>query len=226
MPSSFSKTLSLLRREQNLSQRQAADDLGISQALLSHYEKGIREPGLAFVIKVCDYYRVSADYLLGRSLSRDGTTITAEELRDTSAEKGNVLKGSVMAMLQKKLLANTAGMLFDLLGKTGDKAAIVAASSYLGDALYKCYRHLFDAAEVTEHFSSVDTTAFRAGAVDGDMHISEAQYAAALEKVALEKGAFPDLSRETMEREHAAAYQSALQLFHTTVERVDGDMKK
>jgi transcriptional regulator with XRE-family HTH domain len=226
MPSSFSKTLSLLRREQNLSQRQAADDLGISQALLSHYEKGIREPGLAFVSRACDYYKVSADYLLGRSLSRDGTTITAEELHDTSAEKGNVLRGSVMAMLQKKLLANTAGMLFDLLGKTGDKAAIGAASAYLGDALYKCYRHLFDAAEVTEHFSSVDATAFRSGAVDGDMHISEAQYAAALEKVALEKGTFPDLSRETIEREHAAAYQSALQLFHTTVERVDGDMKK
>lgn len=36
-------------------------DLGISQALLSHYENGIREPGLAFVVKACDYYGVSAD---------------------------------------------------------------------------------------------------------------------------------------------------------------------
>ena len=32
-----------------MSQRKAAADLGISQALLSHYENGIREPGLAFV---------------------------------------------------------------------------------------------------------------------------------------------------------------------------------
>ncbi|MCD7886891.1 MAG: helix-turn-helix domain-containing protein, partial [Clostridiales bacterium] len=64
MSTDFSRTLSLLRRERNISQRAAAADLGISQALLSHYEKGIREPGLAFVIRACDYYQVSADYLL------------------------------------------------------------------------------------------------------------------------------------------------------------------
>ncbi len=62
-----------------VSQRTAAGDLGISQALLSHYENGIREPGLAFVVRACDYYGVSADFLLGRTLTRDGTTIGTEE---------------------------------------------------------------------------------------------------------------------------------------------------
>ena len=74
----FSRTLSLLRREKKVSQREAAKELGISQALLSHYENGAREPGLAFVRKACDYYKVSADFLLGRTLTRDGTTITSE----------------------------------------------------------------------------------------------------------------------------------------------------
>ena len=73
----FSRTLSLLRQEKKVSQRAAAQALGISQALLSHYENGIREPGLVFVVKACDYYGVSADFLLGRTLSRDGTTIAA-----------------------------------------------------------------------------------------------------------------------------------------------------
>ena len=59
--------------ERGVSQRTAAGDLGISQALLSHYENGIREPGLAFVVKACDYYHVSADFILGRTLSREGT---------------------------------------------------------------------------------------------------------------------------------------------------------
>ena len=45
----------------------AAADLGISQALLSHYENGAREPGLSFVCRACDYYGVTADYMLGRS---------------------------------------------------------------------------------------------------------------------------------------------------------------
>ena len=66
MERSFPETLSALRREKNISQRKAAADLHISQALLSHYETE-PEPGLAFVCKACDYYGVSADYLLCRS---------------------------------------------------------------------------------------------------------------------------------------------------------------
>lgn len=77
MATDFSRTLSLLRQEKGVSQRKAAAELGISQALLSHYENGIREPGLAFVTRACDYYHVSADYLLGRTLSRDGSIIEA-----------------------------------------------------------------------------------------------------------------------------------------------------
>ena len=49
--SEFSARLSLLRQERGVSQRMAAKDLGISQALLSHYENGVREPGLVFVVK-------------------------------------------------------------------------------------------------------------------------------------------------------------------------------
>ena len=66
----FSQALSRLRREKGVSQRQAAQALEVSQALLSHYENGIREPGLAFVTRACDYYQVSADYLLGRTGER------------------------------------------------------------------------------------------------------------------------------------------------------------
>ena len=55
MATDFSRTLSLLRQEKGVSQRKAAAELGISQALLSHYENGIREPGLAIVTRACDY---------------------------------------------------------------------------------------------------------------------------------------------------------------------------
>ena len=63
----FSETMSALRKARGLSQRRAAADLNISQALLSHYENGAREPGLDFVRRACAYYGVSADYLLGIS---------------------------------------------------------------------------------------------------------------------------------------------------------------
>ena len=42
MNADFSRTLALLRQEKGISQRKAAKELGISQALLSHYENGIR----------------------------------------------------------------------------------------------------------------------------------------------------------------------------------------
>ena len=66
-----------------------------------------------------------------------------EELGDVSSEKGNVLRGSVVAMLQKKLLVNSAGILLDLLGKAGDKGLINDVSSYLSAALYKMYRYVY-----------------------------------------------------------------------------------
>ena len=106
MATDFSRTLSLLRQEKGVSQRKAAGELGISQALLSHYENGIREPGLAFVVKACAYYHVSADFLLGRTLNRDGSIIEAEDVYDSSGEKGS-LRGSILATLQKKLVVNT-----------------------------------------------------------------------------------------------------------------------
>ena len=63
----FARLLSQLRREKKMSQRKAAEDLNISQALLSHYEKGVREPRLDFIIRLCEYYSVTADYILGRT---------------------------------------------------------------------------------------------------------------------------------------------------------------
>ena len=145
MNADFSRTLALLRQEKEISQRKAAADLGISQALLSHYENGVREPGLAFVKKACDYYHVSADYLLGRTLDRDGGMIDSDELYDSSDEKGT-LRGSIAATLQKKLLVNTVNLLFELLGKTNCREAVTAAGQYLGTAIYPLYRALHRAA--------------------------------------------------------------------------------
>lgn len=66
MKNSFADMLSELRRERGISQKKAAKDLEISQALLSHYENGVREPKFEFVNRACVYYGVSADYILGR----------------------------------------------------------------------------------------------------------------------------------------------------------------
>lgn len=80
MDKNFPIILTELRKEKGLSQKEAAAKLGISQALLSHYEKGIRECGQSFLIKVADFYGVSCDYLLGRTKNRSELNFLADEI--------------------------------------------------------------------------------------------------------------------------------------------------
>jgi len=98
--SKFAANLSRLRREKRLSQRQAAAELGVSQALLSHYETDAREPKLEFVIKACDYYGVTTDYMLGRTGEReDGSSrlavklgIIVDSLEEIKNAEANLMK--------------------------------------------------------------------------------------------------------------------------------------
>ena len=226
MNADFARTLALLRHERGISQRQAAETLGISQALLSHYENGVREPGLNCVVKACDFYKVSADFLLGRTLSRDGTTILdADTLYDVSDERDNVLKGSVMATLSKKLIVNSAGVLFDLLGRLGNKKAIKAASNYLSTALYTLYRHLFQfSPNGNDGFFSVPREHFVVGLPRADMILNEAEYVATLAGQNKEAQQFPDMSHDAMTAAYPGTYQSLLQIIHVCGERLNKEM--
>ncbi len=69
--SSFPTILTSLRKERKLSQKVVAMDLNISQALLSHYEKGVRECSLDLLITIANYFDVSCDYLLGCTEARN-----------------------------------------------------------------------------------------------------------------------------------------------------------
>ena len=222
MNAEFARTLSLLRREKGVSQRTAASALGISQALLSHYENGVREPGLPFVVNACDYYGVSADFLLGRTLSRDGTTIGPEELYDFSDEKNNSVKGGVLALLSKKLLVNSIGVLFGLLSKTGSREAIQAAAGYLSTAIYTVYRRLYEAVPSNNpNFFSVSPLHFHAGLAEADMKCCEAELADALAAHVKEKGPMPEMTNDALARDYPVLYQSILQVVHNTGERVN-----
>ena len=76
----FPKVLAKLRRQKGISQKKAAEELGISPALLSHYENGIRECGLDFLLRLSEYYSVSCDYLLGKSTIKNIITKKIQNL--------------------------------------------------------------------------------------------------------------------------------------------------
>lgn len=114
MKTDFAEMLSSLRRERGISQKKAAKDLQISQALLSHYENGVREPKFEFVHKACLYYGVSADYILGR-LKTDTVSVSC---------------GTPYTMD----MVNDMAQLVDIIEKLNDEA-IIAMSAYLKSIL-------------------------------------------------------------------------------------------
>lgn len=58
-----------LREDRDLMQADVAAVLNTTQQVYSRYEKGINELPIYRLKKLCEYYQVSADYILG--LSKD-----------------------------------------------------------------------------------------------------------------------------------------------------------
>lgn len=56
-----------LRKSKRISQLKLATDLNTNQNTISRYETGEREPGIAELIRIADYFNVSLDYLLERT---------------------------------------------------------------------------------------------------------------------------------------------------------------
>ena len=56
-----------IRKSKGISQLQLALELNTNQNTISRYETGEREPGIAELIKIADYFDVSVDYLLERT---------------------------------------------------------------------------------------------------------------------------------------------------------------
>lgn len=124
--SKFASVLSQLRKERGISQKKAAIDLGISQALLSHYEKGIRECGLDFVIKCGEYYGVTTDYLLGVSESRNG--VDTSYINSPIDDEDNISIGT---------LAQASTFLLDIISTAKDAKAAKYIFDYYALCVYR-----------------------------------------------------------------------------------------
>ncbi|MCM1433826.1 MAG: helix-turn-helix domain-containing protein [Clostridiales bacterium] len=61
----YVKIIRDLREDNDKSQQDIADYLGTSQTMYARYERGANELPIRHLIKLCQYYNVSADYILG-----------------------------------------------------------------------------------------------------------------------------------------------------------------
>ena len=106
-----------LRTEKRISQKAAAVDLGVSQALLSHYEKGIREFSLDFLCRVAEYYNVTTDYILGRTDSRTGldSSVLDDKEEDSLFNTKTIYRAAIMTHERMNAGSFQAGEVADLL---------------------------------------------------------------------------------------------------------------
>lgn len=61
----YIKRIRDLREDHDKTQREIADVLGTSQTMYARYERGANEIPVRYLIMLCKYYGVSADYILG-----------------------------------------------------------------------------------------------------------------------------------------------------------------
>lgn len=219
----FPRTLCLLRQEKKISQRKAAVELNVSQALLSHYENGVREPGLSFVVRAADYYGVSVDYLLGRTMARDGGTIVASEVPDSSEQKGNVLKGNASALLNKKLLVNSTVLLFELLANESAQMTNMV-SNYLSTAFYKAFRMVYDLDRTSSSDAFPLEESCYSELCDAEMKLNEG----ALRRFAAQKGSATasDFSQDALQNVYPHLAPSLFSLLHTVSTRIEKEQEK
>ncbi len=78
----FAQRLRSLRQERGFaSQQDLADALGVAQSTVANWEGGRREPNYALTVKLADLFRVTLDYLLGRSDEPNGGVVTDQQVR-------------------------------------------------------------------------------------------------------------------------------------------------
>lgn len=62
----ISKRIKELRKENNLSAKQLAKKIGVSDATIIRWENAKMSPKAEYIVLLCDFFNVSADYILGR----------------------------------------------------------------------------------------------------------------------------------------------------------------
>ncbi len=80
----FAEKLRLLRKERNMTQTELSKSLGVSASSIGMYEQGRREPDSQMLLKVANFFDVTAGYLIGDE--EDARTQNVEEIAELVSE--------------------------------------------------------------------------------------------------------------------------------------------
>jgi transcriptional regulator with XRE-family HTH domain len=67
----FHKNLKKIRQSSNLTQKQAANGINVTERVYQRYENGECLPSYKSLFKIAEYFSVSIDFLVGRTTVRE-----------------------------------------------------------------------------------------------------------------------------------------------------------
>ena len=218
----------MLRKEQNVSQKKVAADLGISQALLSHYEKGVRECGLDFVVKAAKYYHVSTDYLLGLTPQRNGSVIAVRDLPSGASHRTRKGENDIQEY-DRRLLTNSLNIVFGILKKINSPSLTKEIDTYLNCAVYTSFRVLYSSNPKNPQGTfSLDHRMFDA-TMNSCMAMCEARSRCILNGdklggvAGIKRNSIPSMTPETLLEEFPQAAPSLFDLIRNTEQAAQGE---
>ena len=211
-----------------MSQKQVADELGISQPLLSHYEKGIRECGLDFVVKTADYYDVSCDYLLGRTANRHlGQTVISDIPDISDFESSSKNKTVMINALHKKLIFNSLHIIFDILDKINNRGLSMEVSSCISAEIYSLFRIIYSSnPRNTQNMFSTAEHLYKSKAhtlqITAESNVENiANGLPIVDYQSVDRTNRPELSPEIIEEQYTALSSSLFNLIQNTETRMN-----
>ena len=98
----FGNRLSKLRNQNGLSQKEVAIAISVSVNAISQYETNKRFPEADVLVRLCKYYKISADYLLGLTEQQRSPQTTGEVLENTLSREQHVILDELIKMLNKE----------------------------------------------------------------------------------------------------------------------------
>ena len=125
---SFAQRLLLLRTERGLTQKDAAEKLGLRRQTLDNYERGIHAPSFEALRKIIEFYGVSADYMTGLCSERTTDmdlraaceyTMLSEAAMETLLCCGPILNDLLECMSTFSLVESLSALNFCLEGAKG-----------------------------------------------------------------------------------------------------------
>ena len=136
--SEFPKRLRYLMESENITQDALAENLGLSRQSIAQWKDGKTKPDIYYLDKVADFFKVSTDYLLGRTEDFIGNAdVMAVEKRLGLSP----ISQEVLGLLSQSQIKTSRGESFEYTGGL-DVLNLLLESEFLSKLVFEMGRHI------------------------------------------------------------------------------------